>query len=329
MKLGIIYHEKFRKYDLGSGHPLRGDRFTNVMSFLKEKGFFNSQDILLLKPKMASWKELVMAHTEDYIKHIFHLAKSEEPYDLETPVTLDIIEALLFIIGGSIEAGNAIYENKVNRAVTLGGGFHHAGRNYGGGLCIFNDVSIVTMHLLEKIELNRVLIFDFDVHFGNGTSDIFYSDPNVLYISLHQDPRTIYPGTGFIEQIGDGDGKGFNVNVPLPPRTGEKTYMYALREIFVPLAEEYRPDIIISNGGSDAHFADALGSLGLTTTSFFELSRIVSNTAEKVCNGKLILILGSGYDPIVLPYCWYALIAGVSGLERIDVIDPYLRPKDP
>jgi acetoin utilization deacetylase AcuC-like enzyme len=120
-------------------------------------------------------------------------------------------------------------------------------------------------------------------------------------------PSTIYPGKGFTWETGEGEGEGYNVNVPLPPGTGDATYLYALREIFVPLAEEFKPEIIIANGGSDAHFADMLGNLGLTVKGFFGLSRLVRETANKVCGGRLVLMIGSGYNPAVLPLCWYAL----------------------
>ncbi len=115
----------------------------------------------------------------------------------------------------------------------------------------------------------------------------------------------------------------YNVNVPLPPGTGDQTYLYALKEIFVPLVEEFKPEIIIANGGSDAHFADMLGNLGLTVNGFFALSSIIVEKAEKVCQGKLVLMVGSGYNPTVLPLCWYALTAGVVGLENINIKDPY------
>jgi len=230
------------------------------------------------------------------------------------------------IIGGALEAGKAVYEGKVERSVALGCGYHHAGRNYGGGFCLFNDMAVLVEHLREKYGLKRALIIDYDVHFGNGTSDIYYSDSSVLYISLHQDPRTIYPGTGFVEQIGKGEGEGYNVNVPLPPGTGDQTYLYALKEIFVPLAEEFKPDLIVANGGSDPHFADTLGSLRLTVNGFFNLSQTIAHVAEKVCQNKLVLMPGSGYNPTVLPPCWYALTAGVVGLETINVSDPYTPP---
>jgi len=327
--VGIVYHEKYSQYDLGSGHPFRGDRFINATRFFKEQGLFQHPDVVTLQPKPAEREDLLRVHDEDYVSLIFRLAKESRPYDIETPVSPQILEASLLIVGGAIEAGKAVCERRVKRAVALGCGFHHAGRNYGGGFCLFNDIAVVAEFLRQEYGLKRVLIFDHDVHFGNGTSDIYYEDPDVLFISFHQDPRTIYPGTGFIEQIGRGDGVGFNVNVPLPPQTGDKSYLYALKEIFVPLAEEFDPELIITNGGSDPHFADMLGNLGLTVNGFFALSKTVRDVAEEVCQGRVILMPGSGYNPTVLPRCWYALAAGIVGLETIDVKDPYSPPVEP
>ncbi len=329
MKVGITYHEKFGQYDLGADHPFRGDRFSNVMRLFEEKGLLRLPGVIVLKPKLVAKRDLLRVHDEDYVDKIFRLAEVSKPYDIETPVSPQILEAARLLIGGAIECGKAIYEGNVNRAVALGCGYHHAGRNYGGGFCLFNDIAVLVEYLREKYGLKRVLIVDYDVHFGNGTSDIYYSDPDVLYISLHQDPRTIYPGTGFVEQIGEGAGKGYNVNVPLPPGTGDQTYLQALKELFVPLAEEFKPEIILGNGGSDPHFADTLGSLGLTVNGFFKLSQTIVRVAERVCGGKLVLMPGSGYNPTVLPPCWYALTAGVVGLEKIGVGDPYAPPVEP
>ena len=183
-------------------------------------------------------------------------------------------------------------------------------------------------YLRAKCSVKRFLILDYDVHFGNGTSDIYYKDDSVLHISLHQDPASFYPQTGFIWQNGEGKGKGYNVNVPLPAGTGDSTYLYALKQIFVPLAEEFKPEIILCNGGSDAHFADALGGIRLTVNGFYNISRLISKTAKKTCNGKFVLMIGSGYNPKVLPMCWYALIAGAIGLDEIDVREPYTLPRE-
>jgi acetoin utilization protein AcuC len=283
----------------------------------------------MLEPEAVAKRDLLRVHDEDYVNLIFRLARESRPYDIETPVSPQILEATLLITGGAIAAGKALYEGHVNRAVALGCGYHHAGKNYGGGFCLFNDIAVLVEFLRQKQGLKRVLILDHDVHFGNGTSDIYYEDPNVLFISFHQDPRTIYPGTGFIEQIGRGAGEGFNINVPLPPQTGDQSYLHALKEIFVPLAEEFKPELLITNGGSDPHFADLLGSLGLTVNGFFMLSKTIRAVAEKVSRGKVILMPGSGYNPSVLPQCWYALAAGIVGLEAIDVTDPYTPPVEP
>jgi len=328
-KVIMTFHEKFKQYDLGEVHPFRGDRFENAINFFKNQGLFNLSKIHLVTPQKASRDELLRVHTKDYVDLIFRLAEEGKSYDVETPVSKEILEAALLIVGGALECGRAIYEGKAKKAISLGGGYHHAGRNYGGGFCLFNDVAVLVENLRATYNVKKCLVLDYDVHFGNGTSDIYYQDPNVLYISLHQDPRTIYPGTGFEWQIGEGDGEGYNINVPLPPGTGDGTYLYALEEIFVPLAEEFQPDVIIANGGSDSHFADSLGSLNLTVKGFFDLSHLIVKTAEKVCSGKLVLMPGSGYNPKVLPLCWYALVASVAGLEEINVKDFYNPPEEP
>jgi len=328
-KVILTFHEKFIGYDLGEGHPFRGDRFANAMRFFESQGLFRLSEIVLNEPKPASREELLRIHSEDYVDLIFRLAKERKPYDIETPVSPEILEAALLIVGGAVECGKAIFEGKVKRAVSLGGGYHHAGRDYGGGFCLFNDIAVLVEHLRTKYSVKRFLILDYDVHFGNGTSDIYYQDPNVLYISLHQDPRTIYPGTGFAWQTGEDAGEGYNVNVPLPPGTGDSTYLYALNETFVPLAKEFKPEIIIANGGSDPHFADTLGDLSLTVKGFFDISQVIRATADKVCGGKLVLMPGSGYNPKVLPLCWYALVAGAVGLKEINVKDPYNPPEEP
>jgi len=328
-KVMMTFHEKFRQYDLGEGHPFRGDRFVNAMKFFEGQGLFRLSEISLGTPQPASREDLLKVHKEDYVDLIFRLAEERKPYDIETPVSPEILEAALLIVGGAIECGKAVFDGKVNQAISLGGGYHHAGRNYGGGFCLFNDIAVLVEHLRANYSVKRFLILDYDVHFGNGTSDIYYQDPTVLFISLHQDPRTIYPGTGFAWQIGEGAGEGYNVNVPLPPGTGDGTYLYALNEIFVPLAEEFKPEIIITNGGSDPHFADMLGNLSLTVKGFFNLSHLIKETAEKICGGKLVLMPGSGYNPKVLPLCWYALVAGIVDLKEINVKEPYDPPEEP
>ncbi len=327
-KTVITYHEQFEKYDLGKNHPFQGDRFSNTMAYLKEQGILNSVNISTTKPKAATYSDILRVHDMSYLDYIIQLAREKKPYDVETPVTKEIIEAALLIAGGAMTCGETVFSGKTHQGISLGGGFHHAGRDYGGGFCIFNDIAVLVEYLRTKCGAKRFLILDYDVHFGNGTSDIYYKDDSVLHISLHQDPVSFYPETGFVWQNGKGKGKGYNVNVPLPAGTGDSTYIYALKQIFVPLAEEFNPEIILCNGGSDAHFADALGGLRLTVNGFYNISRLIKMTAEKTCNGKFVLMIGSGYNSKVLPLCWYALVAGAIGLDSINVKEPYTLPNE-
>ncbi len=324
----LTFDEKYAQYDMGEGHPFRGDRFGNAMKFFEDRGLFNHSEIARVAPRPALREDLLRVHDAGYVDQIFRLAEEGRAYDLETPVSRGILEAALLIVGGGIECGRAVVSGDVERGVSVGGGYHHAGRDYGGGFCLFNDIAVLIECLRAECGVKRFLVLDYDVHFGNGTSDIYYRDASVLYISLHQDPRTLYPGTGFVWQIGEGLGEGFNVNVPLPPGTGDETYFYALNEVFVPLAEEFKPEIIIANGGSDSHFADNLGGLGLTVEGFYDVACLVGETADRVCDGKLVLVPGSGYDPKVLPSCWYALIAGAVGLDKPGTEDTYREPKE-
>jgi acetoin utilization protein AcuC len=322
LRLGIAFHEKYGLYDFGPGHPFRGDRFEDAMKFFKENGLLKSPNVSILKPKPAEVEDLMRVHIKSYIDLIFEFAEKNRAYDLDTPVSPTILEGSLHIMGGALKIGEALFSDEIDRGVCLGGGLHHAGADFGGGFCLFNDVAILARFLQEEKGIKRVLVLDYDVHAGNGTSDIFYSDPSVLFISVHQDPKTLFPGTGFIEQIGRDEGRGFNINLPLPPGTGSATYFHALREIFVPLASEFKADVILANGGSDPHFADILGGLGLTVHSFFDLSRLIAEVAQRESRGKAVLLVGSGYNPQVLPACWFALTTGFAGWTHIDVADP-------
>jgi acetoin utilization deacetylase AcuC-like enzyme len=171
--------------------------------------------------------------------------------------------------------------------------------------------------LKQSYGIGRVLILDTDAHFGDGVHDIFLRDPSVLYISLHQDPRTLYPGRGFLDEIGEGPGKGYSVPVPLPPGSGDRTYAMVLEEILIPLAHEFAPDVILHVDGSDPHFSDRITQMGVTLKGLQEIGRIVGRVAGEVCGGKVVDFIGSGYshDLDIVSWGWLASIAGVTGVE--------------
>ncbi|MEM0313725.1 MAG: histone deacetylase family protein, partial [Candidatus Bathyarchaeia archaeon] len=169
-KVLVMYHEKFKQYDLGEGHPLRGDRYVNAMNFFREHGLLNLDDVTVREPPLATIEDLLMVHDKRYVDTIFRLAERGIAYDLETPISPGILEAALLFVGGSIECGKAVMKGDVEKAISIGGGFHHAGKDYGGGFWIFNDIAVAAEWVKVKMNVKRVLILDYDAHFGNGTS---------------------------------------------------------------------------------------------------------------------------------------------------------------
>jgi len=324
MDTAIVYSEQMKSYDFGPGHPFRGDRYANFMKLLREK----TNDFEVIEPGYASDEEILLVHDRDYVDFLEGASKgiwlpSSRFLSPDTPAQPEIGKAARLIAGASIMAGELVWEGRFTRAVGVGGGLHHARSNYGAGFCIYNDVAICTRNLIQKHGLERVLILDTDAHAGDGTCEIFYEDPKVLFIDMHQDPRTLYPGTGFSFDIGAGRGKGYTANIPLPPGASYDAYEYVLDEIFSPLAREFNPQIIIRNGGSDPHFADELTDLGLTLKGFRMIGEKVKDVANKVCDGKVVDLLVSGYNPRVLPYGWLSLISGLANFD-IELEEPFL-----
>jgi len=239
--------------------------------------------------------------------------------------------AARLIVGQMKQAVDLIQTNKFKKAVSIGGGMHHASEDYGDGFCIYNDVAFGAKYLIEKYDLERILILDTDAHAGNGvqsgkvasgTCGYFYEDPKVLFIDIHQDPRTLYPGKGFVEEIGEGKGKGFTVNCPLWPETGWDSYQYIFEEVIFPLTEEFQPQMILRNGGTDPYWNDTLTQLGLTIADFRKIGENVREMA-KVCTEKEIDMIGSGYKKEAIGPGWLSLICGLADIKiKIDEPKP-------
>lgn len=330
MTTAIIYSEKMKDYDFGYGHPFRGDRHVNFMNLFYQK-IGADKAFEIIAPIPATDEQLALVHSRQYIDFIKREESNQWGWnnirflDADTPLSPGMDDAARIVAGAGIMAGELVAEGRYKIAVSVGGGMHHARAYHGGGFCIYNDIAICVKNIQKKYGIKRVLIIDTDGHAGDGTSEIFYNDPNVLFISIHQDPATQYPGKGFPAEIGHEEGKGFTVNIPLPPGTAIDPYVYAMEEIFVPLAHEFKPEIILRNGGSDPHFADELIELGITVKGFHKIGSIVRETAEKVCGGKIVDMVGSGYNADVLPGSWLALVCGISGVD-IDLTDPVQLP---
>jgi acetoin utilization protein AcuC len=340
MAIAILHREELKEYDFGPGHPFRGDRYEIFPEFLREN-LPEDDNYRILKAGPAVEVDLLLICNKDYIdftRDYFKAANlglsqsgsssffryhSGDNIPKGRPGKLE--EAARLMIGQAKLAVDLVQAGEYKKVVCIGGNMHHAKPNYGEGFCIYNDNAFAARYLIEKHGLERILILDTDAHQGNGTCEYFYSEPKVLFIDLHQDPRTLYPGTGFANEVGEGAGKGYTINVPMPVYAGYDSYQLVFEEIIQPVTEEFGPQIIIRNGGSDPHFADELTNLGLPVRGFRMIGERVRKMAE-ICQGREIAIIGSGYNKEVLPYAWLALISGLAGFN-IEVAEPLSVPQ--
>jgi len=333
MAIGILYREELKEYDFGPGHPFRGDRYQIFPQFLKDN-LPEDDNYRMLKSEPVSDQDLRLICRQEYIdftKEYYKAANlglsysgqffrfhSRDNVPIGRPGKLE--EAARLIVGQAKMACNLVQGGEFKKVVSVGGGLHHAKPSYGEGFCLYNDVAFCALYLMQEYKLDRILILDTDAHAGNGTAEYFYEDKRVLLIDLHQDPRTLYPGTGFAHQIGSGDGKGFTVNIPMPVHAGYDSYQLVFESIVQPIAQEFKPQIIIRNGGSDPHFNDGLTILGLPIKGFRMIGERVSEIA-RICEDKVIDLIASGYNREVLPYAWLALISGLAGSE-LEIEEP-------
>ena len=337
MIIPILYREELKEYDFGPGHPFRGDRFHIFPKFLSER-LKPDNNYQFLKAEPANEEDLRYICQPDYINFcrdyyrlanlgqenddLFFQYQSMDNHPIGRPGKVE--EAARLVVGQAKLAADLVQSGEGNKVISIGGGLHHAKGNAGEGFCLYNDVAFTGIYLKKHYHLNRILILDTDAHAGNGTADYFYADLNVLFIDIHQDPRTIYPGTGFANEIGSGEAKGKTVNIPMPVNAGYDSYKLVFEEIIEPITAEFQPQIIVRNGGSDPHFADELTSLGLSIAGFHLIGQKVKKMAE-VCGGKEIDLIASGYNKDVLPYCWLALLSGLAEWN-VKVEDPMSVP---
>ncbi len=316
--VGVIYSDVYLNYNFGRGHPLNPYRYKLFFDLIKHYGLLDK--LKHIEPRMASEGELRLLHTQEYIDRVKKL--SERGYGMldfgDTPAFKGMFEASSYIVGGTLNAVDLVMNGECAHAFNPGGGHHHAASDRGAGFCIFNDVAIAVRYLLEKWKVKKVMVIDIDVHHGDGTQWSLYSEPKALKVDFHESGMYLYPGTGFMDEMGEGDGYGFMVNVPLPPRTHDDAYLYAFKEIVPILAEEFKPDIIVQQCGVDTHFEDPLAHLALTTRAYAEIAEIMHEVAHKVTNGKYVMVGGGGYNVETVARAWTIMVSRVLGIELPD-----------
>jgi acetoin utilization deacetylase AcuC-like enzyme len=315
MKAGLVYSTVYLEHDTGD-HVENSQRLIAAISYLKEAGI--KEKLTSLPPRPASLEELEKVHTPEYINYVKNKAEKGGGWlDPDTVMSPKSYEAALYAAGGLLEAAEAVIKGEVNNAFALvrppG---HHAISDRAMGFCIFNNVAIAAKFALSKFSLNRVLIVDFDVHHGNGTQDAFYTDPRVLYFSTHQ--YHFYPGTGWMDETGSGEGDGATVNFPMTAGWGDEEYLRAFNEVLVPVAREFQPQLILVSAGFDAHWADQLAMMRVSIKGFAQMVMILKELAAELCQGRLVFTLEGGYNLQVVASSIKAVFDVLLGNSGID-----------
>lgn len=331
-KTAVIFHSKYLDHNPGFDHPESPDRLRVIMKELKESGFFESGRCSLVEAEPASIGDLQLVHETDYIQLVERYCLSGgDLLDLgDTEVCPESYETAVYAVGGATRAVDLVMAGEFQNAFALvrppG---HHAGHNYAMGFCIFNNVAVAAMRLLRYSNLERLLILDVDAHHGNATQEIFYETDKVLYMSLHQDP-TIFPGTGFIDEVGKGKGRGYTVNVPLPYQTDGQSYLEAFNQIMVPIVQQYKPQFVFLSAGFDGHHTDPVANLSLSSSTYLTIFEKMLNLAYKLCNRKIVAVLEGGYSLSFLGKMAAGAIGKMADIsytihDKPSVTDPKIR----
>jgi acetoin utilization deacetylase AcuC-like enzyme len=317
MTTAYLYSPVFLEHE-EEGHPESPERLTQILRVLKETGVLPR--LTALEPVAATDTQIGAVHTPQHIERVKQLvARGGGHFDADTYANPRSLDAANLAAGALVRAVDAVIAGEIDNAFALvrppG---HHATRARAMGFCLFNNVAIAAQHALDAHKLERVLIIDYDVHHGNGTQEIFYNTSRVLYFSTHQYPH--YPGTGDWRETGEGDGAGFTVNVPLPPRVGDEGYLHVFDGLLFPLAERYRPQFVLVSVGYDAHWSDPLAFENLSIAGYAALARRAIEIAREMCGGRIVFTLEGGYDLDALGYGAAATFRALLG--DTDIPDP-------
>ncbi|MFH1002833.1 MAG: histone deacetylase [Chloroflexota bacterium] len=314
MAVGLVYDPIYLKHDTGQ-HVETARRLEAVLAYLEQGGL--KSRLTPVSPRPATVEELARVHTGAHIAYVRKVAGEGGGWlDPDTVVSPASYEAALYAAGGVLRAVEAVVRGEVASGFALvrppG---HHATAAQAMGFCLFNNVAVAARHALAEYNLERLVIVDFDLHHGNGTQEAFYDDPRVLYISVHQFPH--YPGTGRVEETGRGKGEGSTINIPLPAGCGDAEYAAVFEQVVLPLARRFAPRLVLVSAGYDAHQADPLGDMRLSTAGFAGMVAGLRELAGECCGGGLVLSLEGGYHLAALAASVGATLAVLLGDDGV------------
>jgi acetoin utilization protein AcuC len=305
----------------GPTHPLKPERLLRTVTLLNAYGALQAPNVQVVEPRLATEDELTLFHTGEYINAVRKLSAGERGVTAyrygfssgDNPIFEGMFESESLKAGSSLMAAQAVMSGDCDVAFSFSGGLHHAMPGYASGFCVFNDAAIAIEWLRQGGA--RVAYVDIDAHHGDGVQAGFYTTNEVLTISLHQDGRTLFPGTGFVSEDGMGLGKGYSVNVPLPPSTDDETYLWAFDQVVPPLLERFHADIVVTQLGVDTHYKDPLTHLMLTTAGHKALYERLASMAP-----RWLALGGGGYALDVVPRSWSLAFAVMAGQSLPDAL---------
>jgi acetoin utilization protein AcuC len=321
----VWYGDDVPWYDHGPQHPLRPARVILTRDLIKAYGIVDGERVVETPARDATDEEIGLVHSDHYMDAVKRAGHGERgewsqfgfgPGD--NPIFPNMHESSSRVVGASLVAAEAVVNGRAEHAFNPAGGLHHAMPERASGFCVYDDPAVAIRWLLEH-GAGRIAYVDVDVHHGDGPQAIFYRDPRVLTISLHQSGRTLFPGTGFVEEWGAGEAQGTKVNVPLPPHTGGEEWFQAFMEVVPPLVQAWKPDILVTQLGCDTHYTDPLAQLGLSTPVYRQTAEVLHTLAHDAAGGRWLATGGGGYQwARVVPRAWTIAFAEMANVSPPD-----------
>lgn len=292
-KTGFIFHPLYLEHKTGS-HPENAGRLEAIRSLLQASKL--NDRLIFREPRKATVEEIALNHEPGYVDSVKTSWDSGySSLDADTVISERSYEAALLGAGAGIQAVDSLLDGELDNAFcAVRPPGHHAENSRAMGFCLFNNVAVAARYAIEKRDVNRVFIFDWDVHHGNGTQSAFYRDPSVYYSSIHQYP--FYPGTGAEDETGSGDGRGTTLNFPMPAFSRDKAYLEAVENQMIPEMFRFKPDLLILSAGFDAHRDDPLANIEISTECYGQMTQLLLKAAKEICGGRVFSMLEGGYD---------------------------------
>jgi acetoin utilization protein AcuC len=319
----LVWDPAVTGYRFRPDHPFNPKRLDLSISLIEALGLLDGTTCRMVAPRMATDEELLAVHSREYVDAVKRFSAGGSTagaarYGLgteDTPIFPGMHDITALVTGATLRAAELVMSGEVKRSFSIAGGLHHAHHDRGSGFCVYSDLAVAIAWIRREHQA-RVLYLDYDAHHGDGVQGIFYADPEVLTLSLHESGRYLYPGTGFVDELGEGDGYGYSLNLPLEPFTEDGSWLDIHRKLLPEVIEAYRPDVIVVQNGCDGHSLDPLTHLRASTRLYEETIRIVCDVADSVCGGRVVATGGGGYAVWqVVPRAWTLIWGGLSGQQ--------------